>query len=257
MCFDVNAEPPIRSISDNPARGEDLVLTSSDGTPFAAYAAHTNTPTGAGIVILPDVRGLFHFYKELAHRFAEVGVEAVAIDYFGRSAGLTPREDDFEFMPHVMQTKAETVDADVAAAVNYLRNLSDAPKSLFTVGFCFGGGNSFRQAANNLGLAGVIGFYGQVVGPSRFGGPTAIDLIPQFSCPILGLFGGADQGISVEGVNQFDAALAQAGIEHEIVIYPGAPHSFFDRKQTEFAKESADSWQRIQAFIAAHTVTRG
>jgi len=254
MCFDHDAEPPIELIGDNPARGEDLVLTSADGAQFAAYAAHTSTPTGAGIVILPDVRGLFHFYKELAHRFAEVGVEAVAIDYFGRTAGLTAREEDFDFWPHVMKTRGETVAADVTAALNSLRGLQDAPTALFTVGFCFGGGQSFRQAANKQGLAGVIGFYGQIMPNERMPGPAPIDFVDRFSCPVLGLFGGADQGIPAEAVHQFDEALTGAGVEHELTIYPGAPHSFFDRKQSEFAKESADSWQRIQAFIAAHTV---
>ncbi|HVB20688.1 MAG TPA: dienelactone hydrolase family protein [Ktedonobacteraceae bacterium] len=255
MCFDHDAEPPIELISDNPAHGEDLVLTSSDGAQFAAYAAHTSTPTGAGIVILPDVRGLFHFYKELANRFAEVGVEAVTIDYFGRTAGLAARGEDFDFWPHVMQTRPEIVAADITAALNYLRGQQNAPKSLFTVGFCFGGGHSFRQAANNQGLAGVIGFYGQVAANERMPGPAPIDMVDKFSCPVLGLFGGADQGIPAAVVHQFDAAMKKASVEHEIVIYPGAPHSFFDRKQSEFAKESADSWQRIQAFIAAHAAT--
>src|SRR5437660_8639940 len=111
MCFAPDAEPPISSSAGNPARGEDIVLQSADGTRFAAYAAHASSPRGSGIVILPDVRGLFHFYKELALRFAEAGIEAVTIDYFGRTAGLTPRDDQFEFMPHVMQTRSEYLSA--------------------------------------------------------------------------------------------------------------------------------------------------
>ncbi len=254
MCFDLNAEPPIDAADDGSTRSEELVLTSADGTRFAAYAAHPSMPKGAGIVILPDVRGLFRFYKELARRFAGTGIEAVAIDYFGRTAGLTPRDEQFDFMSHVAQTRLETISADVAAAVAYLRSLPDAPRSIFTVGFCFGGGNSFQQAANsNLGLAGVIGFYGRPVGPTRDGSPAPIERVQQFSCPVLGLFGGADQAIPVEHVQQFDKALTDAGVEHEIVIYPGAPHSFFDRNQEQYAKESADAWRRMQEFIAKHT----
>ncbi|MFL5693170.1 MAG: dienelactone hydrolase family protein, partial [Ktedonobacteraceae bacterium] len=96
MCFELNAEPPIASSTEGTTRGEDIVLNSADGTRFAAYAAHTSSPRGSGVVILPDVRGLFHFYKELALRFADAGSEAVAIDYFGRTAGLTARDDSFE-----------------------------------------------------------------------------------------------------------------------------------------------------------------
>lgn len=252
MCFELNAEPPISS-NAGAARGEDVVLNSADGTRFAVYAAHASNPQGAGIVVLPDVRGLFYFYKELALRFAEAGVEAVAIDYFGRTAGLTPRDEQFEFMPHVMQTRAETLSDDVAAAVSYLRGLPDAPRSIFTVGFCFGGGVSFIQAANKHGLAGVIGFYGRPIGPTRTGGPAPIDRVEEFSCPVLGLFGGADTAITPDNIQQFDSALTRVGIEHELVIYPGAPHSFFDRMQDKYANESADAWKRMLAFIGAHT----
>lgn len=256
MCFSLDAEPPISSASGSAVQGEDIVLNSADGTRFAAYAAHAGNPQGAGIVILPDVRGLFRFYKELALRFAEAGIEAVAIDYFGRTAGLTSRDEQFEFMPHVMQTRFETLAADVAAAVDYLRGLPDAPQSIFTVGFCFGGSTSFLQAANNHGLAGVIGFYGSPSGPSRNGSPAPIERVQDFRCPVLGLFGGADTHIPAESIQQFDIALTHAGIEHELVTYPGAPHSFFDRVQAQYANESADAWKRILAFIAAHTRPR-
>jgi carboxymethylenebutenolidase len=211
------------------------------------------TPARSGIVILPDVRGLFSFYRELALRFASAGVEALAIDYFGRTAGVTPREDDFAYMAQVQQTKAEQISADVASAVATLRRSPGAAhRAIFTVGFCLGGSNSFMPAANKHGLAGVIGFYG---GPRARPGATAgpIDRVREFECPVLGLFGGADQGIPIEAVKQFDQAMTGAGIEHEVVIYEGAPHSFFDRKQEEYAKESDDAWRRMLAFNPAHT----
>lgn len=237
-------------------RGEELVLTSMDGTRFAAFAGHVEsvTPARAGIVILPDVRGLYRFYRDLAIRFAEQGISSVAIDYFGRTAGLTPRDDDnFDWMSHVQQTKPETITQDIASAIAYLRSQPGGEQMpIFTVGFCFGGGNSFQQAANNQGLAGVIGFYGQVT-TNRFGGQPVIERVGQFTCPVLGLFGGADQSIPVEGVDQFGQALAQHHVAHEVKIYEGTPHSFFDRKYEEFAKESDDAWQRTLAFISKYS----
>ncbi len=265
MCFDFDAQPPELPMNGDLLAGvnaprsavastQDLVLTSQDGTRFAAFVARPETPNGAGIVILPDVRGLFQFYKDLASRFAAAGVEAIAIDYFGRTAGLTPRDEQFEFWPHVQQTRAEQVAQDVAAAVAYLRQLPGAaPRAIFTVGFCFGGANSFLQAANRHGLSGVIGFYGPPVGEMRMGGPAPVERVREFECPVLGLFGGADQAIPAEAIQRFDAALAEAGVEHELITYPGAPHSFFDRKYEEFQAESADAWQRMLAFIGAHT----
>lgn len=256
MCFRLDAEPPMPPISGGSTRGEELVLTSMDGTKFGAFAGHVidgTAPSPSGIVILPDVRGLYTFYRQLALRFASAGIEAITIDYFGRTAGLTPRDDDFDFMSHVMQTRPETVAADVASGVAYLRTTpGGAQRAIFTVGFCFGGGNSFMQAANKLGLAGVIGFYGSPRARQE-GQQGPIDRVAEFTCPVLGLFGGADAGIPQDSVQAFDAALSQAGVRHEIVVYPGAPHSFFDRKQEEFASESADSWQRILGFIARNT----
>ena len=254
MCFELEAEPPIEPILGSSALGEDLTLISRDGTRFAAYGAHSGLQEkgGAAIVILPDVRGLYHFYKELALRFAEVGVDAVAIDYFGRTAGMTARDDQFEYMPHVMQTQADSIADDVAAAVAWLRRPEGSqPSAIFTVGFCFGGRNSFLQATRKHDLAGVIGFYGSP-GAGR-SAPTPTELAGEFECPVLGLFGGADEGIPQSLIDGFAVALDQAGVENEMIVYPNAPHSFFDRHQAQYAEQSADAWQRIQAFIKDHT----
>jgi carboxymethylenebutenolidase len=70
--------------------------------------------------------------------------------------------------------------------------------------------------------------------------------------PVLGLFGGADPAIPADQVRALDQTLDQTGAEHEIVTYPGAPHSFFDRQATEYAEASADAWKRVLSFIAAH-----
>ncbi|TMC33173.1 MAG: hypothetical protein E6J31_18025, partial [Chloroflexi bacterium] len=103
MCYDDNARPPLPPSEAGAAHGEDIVLEAADGNRFAAYAAQPGKPTGAQILIFPDVRGLHQFYKELALRFAEIGITAVAIDYFGRTAGIGSRDDSFEYMPHVQQ----------------------------------------------------------------------------------------------------------------------------------------------------------
>lgn len=255
MCFDIDSQPPITPLYSVPVRTEDIVLSSADGTRFNAFAAHpeSETPARAAVVVMPDVRGLFSFYRELAQRFAEAGIEAVAIDYFGRTAGLTPRDDSFDFMPHVMQTTPDTVKMDVAAGVAYLRGLpGHASQAIFTMGFCFGGHQSFLQAAGQHGLAGVIGFYGSPM-PRQGATVGPLQLVSQFECPVLGLFGGADPGIPQESIDAFDAAMTNAHIEHTLIVYPNAPHSFFDRKQDQFQQESADAWQQALDFIAAQT----
>jgi carboxymethylenebutenolidase len=203
-----------------------------------------------GIVILPDVRGLHPFYEDLAVRFAEAGVHATAFDYFGRSAGAGRRDDDFDFWPHVRKTTPDEITADVRAAVLHVRSPEGgSADAVFTVGFCFGGRNSFNQAARGHGLAGVIGFYGRVARSDPDDENAPIDLARSYECPVLGLFGGADRGISSTDVEAFRSALEAAGVEAEIVSYDGAPHSFFDRAFDQYEAESDDAWRRMLDFI--------
>jgi carboxymethylenebutenolidase len=252
VCFELDSLPPIPVVSGAAVSHLDLVLEARDGTRFAAFAAAPEAPTGAGVAVLPDVRGLYRFYEELALRFAERGVGAVAIDYFGRTAGVGKRGDDFPYMDHVAKTTAEGIQADVGAAVDYLRSSDGGScNAVFTVGFCFGGRHSWLAAAGGHGLAGAVGFYGRP-GVGNDGSPGPAQRAGEISAPILGLMGGADEGIPAEAVAAFEQALDEAGVEHDLVTYEGAPHSFFDRRQDDDAEASADAWRRVLAFIEPH-----
>jgi carboxymethylenebutenolidase len=254
MCFELDSSPPIPVISGAAVSHDDLVLESADGTMFAGFAATPDEPSGNGVVILPDVRGLYRFYEELALRFAERGIAAVAIDYFGRTAGVAKRDDDFPYMEHVQQTTPEDVQADVAAAVDFLRSPSGGScRAVFTVGFCFGGRNSWLSAAADHGLAGAVGFYGRP-GPGQDGKAGPAQQAGEMRAPVLALQAGDDQHITAEDNAAFEQALRNAGVEHELVAYDGAPHSFFDRRQTDFAEASDDAWQRVLAFVERHGV---
>lgn len=248
MCFDHDSSPPVAE-GDRPVTTADITLTADDGNEFMAFEARGDEASPAAVVVLPDVRGLFQFYKDLATRFAQAGHDTVAIDYFGRTAGIGQRTDDWDFWPHVHATTLEGVRHDVAAAVERLR-ADDPDRAVFTVGFCFGGSSSWHQAANGLGLSGAVGFYGR---PRRSETDAVIDRVGEMTSPILALMGGADEGIPQEDVAEFEGALASAGVPHEVVVYPGAPHSFFDRKYEEFAEDSADAWKRVLEFIAANS----
>lgn len=257
MCFDADARPPLPPIRGGAIDARDLTLTARDGTPFAAHAARAEQPSGAGIVIIPDVRGLAPYYEDLAHRFAEAGVHAVAIDFYARSAGPEKRGTEFQYEPHVAQVTAGGAAADVAAAAVHLRSPDGGEaQRIYTVGFCLGGRLSLLQATSGLDLAGVIGFYPWPVGAHRSGLPAPADEAPRFGCPVLALYGGDDRGIPAEAREAFDRALDEAGIEHRSVVYDGAPHSFFDRKATEFADASADAWREVLAFMNVNGAAR-
>ncbi len=254
MCHsDESSAPAAPGATTAGVHGE-ITLEAADGNRFAAYAARAGSRQASadsvanadrprpGMVILPDVRGLFSFYRDLAVRFAEIGIDAVAIDYFGRTAGIGDRSEAFEYRPHVAQTTPEGIAADVAAAIGYLRSpAGGSATSVFTVGFCFGGGHSWRQSADQPGLSGAIGFYGRPA--------TAADAIDRLRAPLLMLLGGADQNLPAVDAEALAAAAEQRGVDAQVIVYPGAPHSFFDRTYAEHADACDDAWTRIRAFV--------
>src|SRR3954465_1160101 len=175
MCFEFDARPPElpppppgppADLALPPVAGgaaaETLELTSADGTRYTAALAMSHDPHDRAVVILPDVRGLYRFYVELAERFAQAGHSAIAIDYFGRTAGLGPRDEDFDYMPHVAQTSVEGVQTGGAAAIDAVRDRAGASE-VATIGFCFGGTHSFLAAQSPaLALDRAVGFYGSL-----------------------------------------------------------------------------------------------
>ncbi len=243
MCYSDDARPPLPPVVGGAASNHgEFHLTASDGNRFMAYHARAESPTGSGMVVLPDVRGLHPFYKELAVRFAEAGVDCVAMDYFGRTADDEDRSESFDWKPQTAQLTPEGLAADVRACVEYLGTADGGrPRATFTVGFCFGGVNSWSQLAEGHGLAGAVGFYG--------GRPERIlPLLPQMKGELLFLLAGED----FTTPEQFEkvASEARAGsIPVESHTYPGAPHSFFDRTYAEHKDACDDAWRRMLAFM--------
>jgi carboxymethylenebutenolidase len=246
VCFEPDSLPPIPVISGAAIAHEELLLEASDGNRVAAFAAAPEQPGEVGIVILPDVRGLYRFYEELALRFAERGYSAVAFDYYGRTAGASKRGEDFDYGEHLGPLTGEQIQADVRAAVEQLR--AAGCRTIFTVGFCLGGRHSWLAAAGGHGLAGAIGFYGRP-GVGQDGAPGPVQKAADIEAPVLALQAGADQNITAEDNAELEQALTDAGVEHEVVMYDGAPHSFFDRRQEDFSEASEDAWARVLRFV--------
>lgn len=238
MCYGDEARPPAPPVQGPVGEHGDLILTSADGTQFGAYHAQPAGPSAKAMVILPDVRGLHTFYKDLALRFAEAGFHTVAIDYFGRTAGIGGRDEDFAFREHVEQTVAAKVAEDVGAAVAWLRQ-QPGVASVFTVGFCFGGGQSWAQSAAGHDVAGCIGFYGV---PAR-----VADLVPLMRSPLLILAAG-DDFTPVDAVEGFAAQARTKGVAVDLHVFPGMPHSFFDRTFAEHKDACDEAWRQLLSF---------
>jgi carboxymethylenebutenolidase len=232
MCAPVDAELPDLPLKRPLPSGERLTLAVEDGALSSAYAVAAPALSGTGIVVCPAL--------------ASEGHSAVAIDYYARTAGTEPRPEDWDpWDGHFQATTADTYRADVAAAIAHLRTEFGVSRVL-TLGFCVGGGVSFNQAHAGHGLAGVIGLYGLGTGWRQL--PAATDHMAQVECPVLALYGGADDIVNPAAAAAFDEALTAGDIPHETHIYPGAPHSFFDKGFVEYADECRDVWQRVLTF---------
>src|SRR5665647_3878201 len=182
-------------------------------------------------------------YTDLALCFAQAGIDTVALDPYGRSAGLTARDDDFEYMPHATKLTSQDVLADASAAAARLHERTGDP--VFTLGFCMFGGQSWRLAATDLHPAGSIGFYGR---PS-----TVQDVVGDLSAPLLILAAGDDKATSPQENASFVRSLTAADKVHDYVVYEGAPHSFFDRGFGQWQTECTDAWIRMLGFCLLYT----
>jgi carboxymethylenebutenolidase len=244
MCYGDEARPPSPPGSAVATDESEIRLTASDGNVFLAYqATPSEQDMRAGVVILPDVRGLHGFYRDLARRFAEAGIAALAIDYYGRTAENDDRGAGFDGVAHVRRLRPEHIEVDVRAAVDHLAE--GGVRAIFTVGFCFGGAISWSQSAVDRWVAGAIGFYGR---PAE-----CRALIPRMRAPLLVLAAGDDALTPAEEAHQFDRELAEHGVEHTFVLYDGAPHSFFDGGLADHAAACADAWRRVLGFVSRHT----
>ncbi|MGR6964847.1 dienelactone hydrolase family protein [Geodermatophilus sp. URMC 61] len=241
MCHATDSRPPAPPRSGDVAERGTLTLTSTDGTEVAAAYAAPAGEVRVGVVLLPDIRGLHPYYVALAERFAEAGLPALALDWFGRTAALPQtgtRGPDFDWRTHIPQVTAAGVDADVTAAVAYLRERTRPGLPVVTVGFCFGGSHSWRLAGNaDVDLAGSVGFYGK---PELTGEAPAVR-------PTLMVIAGADAATPVEDQLALAERLRAAGAQVETAVYDGAPHSFFDRAYGDWAEACADVWRRVLA----------
>jgi carboxymethylenebutenolidase len=240
MCYPDDARPPDHGRGGEVASYLELVLTASDGNRLLAYGARAALPSGNGVVVLPDVRGIHNFYRSMACRLAEAGVDAVAIDYYGRTAGSGERGEDFDYTPHREAATPESIADDVAAGLDFLRSPDGGGvERLFTLGFCFGGSNSWRQSAQQPGLRGAIGLYGR---------PELVrDWVPRMKAPLLLLVAGQDF-TPLEEFEKFDGVLP---VPHRMVVFPNAPHSFFDRGYEVFTEECQRTWDEMLEFLEA------
>jgi len=198
-----------------------------------------------GVVVIQEWWGLVPHIKDVAERLAHEGFVALAPDlYHGEAA-----DEPDEARKLAMALDANRAVQEIAAAARYLRKMENvAPQKVGVVGWCMGGGLSLSTAAHHADLIGAaVVFYGRPL--------TASDTA-KLQVPVLGLYAEHDHGIPVEAVHTFAAEMQKQNVPHEVHIYPGASHAFFNdtRPQIYQAAAAQDAWQKTLAWFRTYLV---
>lgn len=196
-----------------------------------------------GVVVIQEWWGLDDHIKDVAERFAAEGYVALAPDLYRGEVALEP--DDARRL--AMELELDQALVDIQGAVNHLIAQPQVePQRTGVVGFCMGGRLTMMMSYRGENVGAAVVFYGGGVQPSD-------DDLRAISAPLLGIYGEADQGIPVDLIQAWDAKLDEFGKEHEIIIYPDAPHAFFNNERPSFrANDSADAWTRTLEWLNKH-----
>ncbi|PZU06241.1 dienelactone hydrolase family protein [Sphingomonas sp.] len=201
------------------------------------------------ILVVNEVFGIHEWIKDICRRLAQAGYVAVAPDFFYRSGVDLPAKSDLkEILAVVSQASDDQVDGDVRATTAWIRKQPFArPAAIGITGFCWGGQVVWRSAMIDPEIKAGVARYGQLKKVSL----RAAEL----KAPVLGFYGGKDQGITQEDVAAMRGALKAAGRKDEIIVYPDAQHGFLADYRASYDEPAAkDAWPKLLAFMKAHGV---
>ncbi len=229
--------------------------------PDGFIPAYSARPAGTGpfptVLVVEEIFGVHEYIKDICRRFAKLGYLAVAPELYARIGDLSKLSDVQQIFREVISKAPDAMlmtDLDHTAAWA-LENHAD-PTRLAITGFCWGGRTTWLYAGHNPDLKAAVAWYGPIGGKiSELQPHTVAEEAKEIKCPLLGLYGGKDDGIPVEAVQEAAKSARAAGKSAEIVIYPEAGHAFFADYRPSYQPEAAaDGWRRLQAFFHAHGV---
>ena len=204
------------------------------------------------VMVVHEIFGVHEHIKDICRRLAKLGYFAVAPLLYSREGDVTSLSDVQAIMQVVAKVSDSEVASDLDATVAWAKSTGKADTTkLGITGFCWGGRQVWLYAAHNQNVKAAVAWYGPLQIPTDDLRPkNPIDLVNQINAPVLGLYGGADQGIPVAQIEQMRAALKAAGKKSEIIIYPDTPHGFNADYRPSYRPEAAkDGWKRMQAWF--------
>lgn len=232
-----------------------IEVPTADG-PLAAYrampAGGKNLPT---VLVVHEIFGVHEYIKDVCRRLAKAGYLAIAAEMYARHGDVSKMSNIRDILdgPVAAASDAEHM-SDLDACAAWAAKNGGDPARLGITGFCRGGRTAWLYAAHNAKLKAAVAWYGQLDGaPAPKQPKWPIDLAAQIKPPVLGFYGGQDQGISLDDVESMRDELKKAGSKSELHVYPEAPHAFHADYRPTYRKEFAeDGWQRMLAWFKAN-----
>jgi len=210
------------------------------------------------VLVVQEIFGVHEHIKDLCRRLAKTGYFAVAPELYARQGDVSQLKDIQEILTTVVSKVPDAqVMSDLDATVQWARGTGNVETSRSAItGFCWGGRITWLYCAHNPRVKAGVAWYGRLVGPpSALMPKNPIDIAATLKVPVLGLYGGADQGIPVQSVDEMRAALARGTSGSELVVYPDTPHGFNADYRPSYRREAAeDGWKRMLAWFKAHGV---
>ena len=251
------AQTAIKTDSNGLVAGEVTIPVGDFKMPAyrAAPAQRTNAPL---VLVVSEIFGVHEYIADVARRFAKAGYYAVAPELFVRQGDASSYGEIAKLISEVIsKVPDEQVMKDLDASVAWARGQGAAASAVGITGFCWGGRITWLYAAHNPKLKAGIAWYGRLAGePSQTTPKHPVDVAADLKAPVLGLYGGADQGIPLDTVEAMRAACAKAGKTCEIVVFEGAPHAFHaDYRPSYRAEPAKQGWARLLAWLKHHGVS--
>lgn len=222
-------------------RSEDITFTAGGQQRPAFLALPESTAPGPGVVVIHEAYGLNDDIRGVSRRFAEIGYAALAVDLFsGRNRAVCM----FRMMSGMVAGSLERFGmVELRAALDHLGNLPEVdPHRLGAIGFCLGGTYSIAWACTDPRLKVIAPFYGL--------NPRPLEAVAR-ACPVVGSYPGKD--FTTGAGRKLDAALEAHGVAHDVKVYEGAKHSFFNAAGPNHdAAAASDAWSRVTTFFAEH-----
>jgi carboxymethylenebutenolidase len=252
----ISAQTMITTSTDGLVAGEVNVPTMGG---MVAYRAMPATGTGFPVVlVVQEIFGVHEHIKDVCRRFAKLGYFAIAPELFARQGDVSKMTEIPKIVSEVVSKVPDSqVMSDLDACVAYAKASGKANvDKLAVTGFCWGGRITWLYAAHNQNVKAGGAWYGRLVGAASPMNPThPMDVVDKINAPVLGLYGGADQGIPNDTVEKMREALKAKGKKSEIILYPDTPHAFHADYRPSFRKEQAeDAWKKLIEWFKKHGV---